>query len=205
MAKQKTPSFGIILLGEVIMWSLPMIIFMIDGKVFPYRYIYVVLGLIICLPASFIASKRKNINGTLIQKLLPVLPILIPFWLLAAYPFSVNNFLITIVLVIAGLILPFWSRYLTWCFYTLGGKVPLPETHNWLANKENKKDTGKKYQNFIQGSVVFGLIVGMASVTLSRTVGYSGTILLMKFLSMFVVFSMGLTLGTELKKKQLGL
>ncbi len=205
MAQQKRPHFLTIIFGELIMWSLPVIIFFVDERSFPFLYLYIALGVLICLPASSIASKGKNINGTLIQKILPILPVLIPFWILAAYPFSVSNFMVTIALVLFGLTLPLWNKYFTWWFYTLGGLAPLPEVHNWLIDKKNKKHSGEKYQNFMKSSAAFGVIIGVVSVSFTRTVGYSGMIIFMKYLSMLVIFSMALTMGADLKKKHLGL
>lgn len=104
---------------------------------------------------------------------------------------------------IVGAILPFTSLYLTWWFYTLGGKFPLPIQHKWIT--QSLKITGTKTIG-AAGLTAFAMIG--AAIGQIIYIGYfknhSQNIgLFFQFIIPVLVFGFALTTSTAIKRKQL--
>lgn len=127
------------------------------------------------------------------------------FFALASWPLSMFSVILSSFLALLGIIIPFVNIRLTWWLYTTGGRTPLPEQHKWLEQKANALSKTKvTYTDFVSLAVPITTFVGfLGYLVLRRNLAFS--LLFMKVLAIPLVFGLGLTFGTNLKKRQLRL
>lgn len=147
--------------------------------------------------------KEKQSSIKKLLAIIFVVIIFIVFFLIASLPFSPLRILVSIMLTISGFIIPFVSIKTTWWLYTLGGIQPLPEQHKWLAKYVNYKDESKVgYKDYVQRLSYIAIPLAMIFTQIAMSGGYDSLVLLgLKLLSLFIIFGLGLTLGTAIKKR----
>lgn len=129
----------------------------------------------------------------MILKVISLLLVTIPFMAISAYPPSSLSISLTLLLFILGVILPYASVYATWWIFTLGGRLPLPQQHAWIA--PDKKASQKEYIKVL--SSIFPLIIVL--ILLGQSLSFDTAFVFLKPLAWFVIFHLGMILAVVIK------
>lgn len=191
------------LISYALLCLFPGILLIEDRSLLSFAPYYLTGMVPLVLITAITVSQSKAPTKSVLLKIILLLTLSVPFFILASYPFSTINILLVLTVICFGMSLPFWSVYLTWWFYTIGGSMPLPKDHNWMIGKKNYKGSGKAYRQFVEKSM--GIIggLGFAGLFLAKYVGTSGSLLFLQALSIVLLFGFSLTLGADFKKKTL--
>lgn len=191
-------------LGIAVLSSLPAILLIDNRSLLRFVIPFCVVMLPLTLLTVYFISTNKALFQSLFAKIIVVLTILMPFFLFASSPFTPFDLLMSGVLIVFGIVLPFWSIRATLWVYTLGGLTPLPDEHKWLLGKNksvNKKSND--YKSYIEASSSFAFGIGYIIFLISRNNPSIDILLVMKILSVIIIFGLGIAIGTDLKKRTL--
>ncbi len=114
---------------------------------------------------------------------------------------SPSNLSTLLICATVGAILPFTSLYMTWWFYTIGGKFPLPVQHKWLT--QSLKIKGSKTINAagVTAFAMLGAAIGQI-IYFGYFKNHSQNIaLFFQVLIPILVFGFALTTSTAIKRK----
>lgn len=204
--------------GTAIFWG---IVFFIGFAIFPlliflsitkdkFNSTQSLIYLLVLLTVSFVIAvlgKRwvfllhtTNYSGIGIKwyyKVVILLLIAVPTFAVSAYPFSLISISLALLLFILGFILPFVSIYATWWIFTLGGRLPLPQQHAWIA--PDKKASQKEYIKAL--STIFPFIIVL--IFLGQNLSFDTAFIFLKPLAWFVIFHLGMTLAVLIKGRNI--
>lgn len=164
--------------------------------------IYFTLLLVISLVIAVLArrwayiSHQTNFSGEGIKwgyKVIILLLITLPFMAVSAYSPSYLSISLTLLLFILGLVLPYVSTYATWWIFTVGGRLPLPQQHAWIA--PNKKASQKEYIKTL--STIFPFLIVLILLVLNLSLNI--TFIFLKALAWFIIFHLGMTISVIIK------
>lgn len=191
-----------------IVWSLVPLVLVIDN---PSLFGFGILYGILMLPFAAINAWRIAGNKDPFKSPLALIFFMLfyssPLFLIAAYPFTLYRILSVFILFLIGLILPFWNRSITLWLYTLGGRVPLPQKHQWLSGFTNPSAKNRLgYEAWI--IKFFGSIFSLGGlIHIIFVDNYFFTtkqsLLIFSFFSLSLIIFCGLTIGADLKRRTL--
>lgn len=188
---------------------LPIAFFFYDSSltrfIFPYTAVMLPLTLVTAWLQS-IQKDPKEPQRSLGATLIVSLTWSVPFFIFASTPFTFLSFVLSFILVLLGVLLPFWSRKATLWFYTTGGLFPLPDDQRWLLDSNDPTPKKGSYMKYIKSKIgVFVFLAILSPYIIKFIFGDSNVVGLriMKILSMIIIFSIGLIIGANLKKRSL--
>lgn len=202
---------------HAVIWG---VIFFIGISIFPLLIFWVITRdklstehgyalLFILLALSFVAalftkkwillSRQTNFSGAGINwkyKVIMLVFVTILFSAISIYPVSILSIVLTLLLFVSGITLPLISLFATWWLFTLGGRLPLPQQHAWLA--PNKKASQIDY--FRSFGAIFPSII--AITLLMQTLPFTNSFLILKPISWFLLFHLGVTITAVIKGRK---
>lgn len=204
--------------GAAIFWGLlfflglaifPTLLFSVitkDNLSFTQTLIYLLVLLVTSLVFAVLAKKwlhishKTNFSGEGIRwgyKVVMLILVTIPLMAVSMYPPSYLSISLTLLLFILGVVLPYINIYATWWIFTLGGRLPLPQQHAWIA--PDKKASQKEYIKALSASLPLILVLSL----LGRNLALDTIFVFLKPLAWFVIFHIGMTLAVLIKGKNI--
>ncbi|MCB0214505.1 MAG: hypothetical protein KDJ52_34515, partial [Anaerolineae bacterium] len=197
-------SFVKILLGTIILVLLPGILLIDDASLSRFAIPYLSIMIPSAILATWMIYSSVTPLESSLKKAFVVAIMCGPFVLFSIYPFTFTGVLLVFMLSLIGIGLPYWSREMTVWFYTLGGLFPLPDEHKWLlVGHKGDVKSGRYSTKLIERLGSVGASIGIVIFLMVRNSPVSTLLIVMKLLSLIVIFGLGLTLGASLKKSSL--
>jgi len=188
-------------LGAAIVLALPALLLIDDPSLIKYMVPYAILAVAIGAYSGWLITKEKQ--PSYFHNLITGSLFLLPFLIFSAYPIGGLSILLSCMVVILGFGVPFVSKKLTWWLYTLGGRLPLPSAHSWLEDNTSK-NSNESYTEFVAKTTGLAGTLGlMLYYLLFRNKSVTEVLIFMKLIGLIVSLGIGLTLGTDLKRRLL--